>query len=138
MQIAEGMAVCWVVQAAAGGARVRKPGRITEITYGSVRLRVFDDHVNTWVCRRVRRKTLRRLEESALTVFEQLECAFPVARPEDNSLSGFVNRPNSSFGPQSDGRRPACQKRPLECWPQDRNDRAPVSTRLISRRGPAC
>src|SRR5581483_4275449 len=88
MDFLEGTPICWLSQATAGVAPVRKSGRITQISRGSAHIRIFDDEVKAWICLRVKPISLRRIKESALAELEELERKYPVVRIDANPFNG--------------------------------------------------
>src|SRR5881392_3957249 len=74
-----GMPICWVHQAAAGVAAVRKPGRVMGFMAGGVRICVFDEEINAWAYPVVKPITLRNIDPAAMAALEGFERRVPAA-----------------------------------------------------------
>jgi hypothetical protein len=99
MQLQVGMPICWVYQAAAGVPAVRKPGRVTELPTGGVRIRIFDEELNAWAYPVVKPITLRTLDPAAAAALEKLERRVPVSGDEILPHSSTLTAPTQQPAP---------------------------------------
>jgi len=94
------MPICWVHQAAAGVAAVRKPGRVMDFMAGGVRICVFDEEINAWAYPVVKPITLRNIDPAAMAALEGFERRVPVAGLESCRYNSAPAMPSGCSSPE--------------------------------------